>query len=131
MPDCNKSFYQKTHLEIHIRAHTGAKPFVSSCMLSSLISLTEGVGVQGIWLRAEVLSTRQPEGQLLQIIHRTLLTWISRHMRGVIQESVHTAAMFVERSLHSVVMSARTRLFISKSSLLRADLTIVASSSLN
>jgi hypothetical protein len=30
MPNCNKSFYQKTHLEIHIRAHTGAKPFVSS-----------------------------------------------------------------------------------------------------
>ena len=29
MPNCNKSFYQKTHLEIHIRAHTGAKPFVS------------------------------------------------------------------------------------------------------
>ncbi|KAL5119111.1 DNA-binding transcription factor [Pleosporales sp. CAS-2024a] len=27
MPDCHKSFYQKTHLEIHIRAHTGAKPF--------------------------------------------------------------------------------------------------------
>ncbi|KAF1915718.1 zinc finger protein-like protein OZF [Ampelomyces quisqualis] len=27
IPDCNKSFYQKTHLEIHIRAHTGAKPF--------------------------------------------------------------------------------------------------------
>ena len=30
MPGCNKSFYQKTHLEIHVRAHTGAKPFVSS-----------------------------------------------------------------------------------------------------
>jgi hypothetical protein len=29
VPNCNKSFYQKTHLEIHIRAHTGAKPFVS------------------------------------------------------------------------------------------------------
>lgn len=29
MPNCNKTFYQKTHLEIHIRAHTGAKPFVS------------------------------------------------------------------------------------------------------
>lgn len=29
MPGCNKSFYQKTHLEIHVRAHTGAKPFVS------------------------------------------------------------------------------------------------------
>ncbi|KAF2657412.1 zinc finger protein-like protein OZF [Lophiostoma macrostomum CBS 122681] len=25
---CNKSFYQKTHLEIHTRAHTGVKPFL-------------------------------------------------------------------------------------------------------
>jgi hypothetical protein len=25
---CHKSFYQKTHLEIHTRAHTGVKPFV-------------------------------------------------------------------------------------------------------
>ena len=28
LPDCSKMFYQKTHLEIHIRAHTGAKPYV-------------------------------------------------------------------------------------------------------
>lgn len=28
MPNCNKSFYQKTHLEIHTRAHTGVKPFI-------------------------------------------------------------------------------------------------------
>lgn len=27
-PDCHKCFYQKTHLEIHTRAHTGAKPFI-------------------------------------------------------------------------------------------------------
>lgn len=27
---CTKSFFQKTHLEIHMRAHTGYKPFVSS-----------------------------------------------------------------------------------------------------
>lgn len=27
-PECFKSFYQKTHLEIHNRAHTGVKPFV-------------------------------------------------------------------------------------------------------
>ena len=26
---CSKSFYQKTHLDIHIRAHTGDKPYVS------------------------------------------------------------------------------------------------------
>ncbi|KAF2457069.1 hypothetical protein BDY21DRAFT_385934 [Lineolata rhizophorae] len=28
IPDCQKSFYQKTHLEIHTRAHTGVKPFL-------------------------------------------------------------------------------------------------------
>jgi hypothetical protein len=27
---CNKSFYQKTHLDIHRRAHTGDKPYVST-----------------------------------------------------------------------------------------------------
>jgi hypothetical protein len=27
LPNCNKSFYQKTHLDIHIRAHAGDKPF--------------------------------------------------------------------------------------------------------
>lgn len=29
LPDCGKSFAQKTHLDIHTRAHTGDKPFVS------------------------------------------------------------------------------------------------------
>ncbi|KAJ5545362.1 hypothetical protein N7535_006249 [Penicillium sp. DV-2018c] len=28
LPGCGKSFAQKTHLDIHIRAHTGDKPFV-------------------------------------------------------------------------------------------------------
>ena len=34
MPNCNKYFYQKTHLEIHTRAHTGIKPFVSSLLIA-------------------------------------------------------------------------------------------------
>lgn len=29
IPACAKVFFQKTHLEIHVRAHTGQKPFVS------------------------------------------------------------------------------------------------------
>ena len=28
IPSCAKSFFQKTHLDIHMRAHTGHKPFV-------------------------------------------------------------------------------------------------------
>jgi hypothetical protein len=28
VPGCNKSFFQRTHLDIHSRAHTGDKPFV-------------------------------------------------------------------------------------------------------
>ncbi|KAF2484575.1 hypothetical protein BDY17DRAFT_248363 [Neohortaea acidophila] len=28
IPGCDKAFYQKTHLEIHTRAHTGIKPFL-------------------------------------------------------------------------------------------------------
>ncbi|KAH8431229.1 DNA-binding transcription factor [Aspergillus melleus] len=28
LPDCGKSFAQKTHLDIHTRAHTGDKPFI-------------------------------------------------------------------------------------------------------
>jgi len=29
IPACDKIFYQKTHLEIHVRSHTGEKPYVS------------------------------------------------------------------------------------------------------
>lgn len=30
IPGCGKAFHQKTHLEIHVRAHTGQKPYVST-----------------------------------------------------------------------------------------------------
>ena len=36
--NCMKSFYQKTHLDIHERAHTGIKPYVSAIMLSRELS---------------------------------------------------------------------------------------------
>lgn len=31
-PNCSKSFYQKTHLDIHERCHTGFKPYVGICI---------------------------------------------------------------------------------------------------
>lgn len=35
VPSCSKVFFQKTHLEIHERAHTGSKPFVSDAQFQS------------------------------------------------------------------------------------------------
>jgi hypothetical protein len=35
--NCTKSFYQKTHLDIHERAHTGVKPYVSNWLSLSTL----------------------------------------------------------------------------------------------
>ena len=62
IPNCNKSFYQKTHLEIHIRAHTGAKPFVRlpTCRYTRA-TLTIPLELQGSRLWTVLLTARQPQ----------------------------------------------------------------------
>jgi hypothetical protein len=115
MPDCNKSFYQKTHLEIHIRAHTGAKPFECKA---------PGCGQRFSQLGNLKVCNLDPRTY-------TVAHFTSRHMRGAILESAHTAATSAARPLRSVAMFVPTRLFTSRSSPSRADWTIVASSSLN
>ena len=42
VPSCAKIFFQKTHLEIHVRAHTGHKPFVSISDLGSRMKADRG-----------------------------------------------------------------------------------------
>lgn len=40
--NCTKSFYQKTHLDIHERAHTGVKPYVSHVYIFARLHLLTG-----------------------------------------------------------------------------------------
>ena len=64
MPDCHKSFYQKTHLEIHTRAHTGVKPFVSYHIEDFGTTVLTISALQGAFLWTTVLSARKPQGDL-------------------------------------------------------------------
>jgi hypothetical protein len=64
---CGKSFAQKTHLDIHIRAHTGDKPFVSTHYRTSgcdrqLIEV-DLADLQGALVRPTLLAARQPQGR--------------------------------------------------------------------
>lgn len=47
---CSKSFYQKTHLDIHVRAHTGDKPYVSIHLRSHYLSTNILQVLQRTWL---------------------------------------------------------------------------------
>lgn len=66
VPSCSKVFFQKTHLEIHERAHTGAKPFVSALQSLSFYSILANaeflIALQGGFLRPTLLSTGKSQG---------------------------------------------------------------------
>lgn len=65
---CTKTFHQKSHLEIHIRAHSGYKPFVRwgslHVRIAQVLKLTPwSVALQGRNVRSKVLAAWKPQGR--------------------------------------------------------------------
>ena len=73
-PDCNKSFCQKTHLDIHRRAHTGDKPYVSGILFDQFHSIAAAntytlIVLQISCLWPAILSARESEGKSIYLVH--------------------------------------------------------------
>lgn len=69
VPSCGKVFFQKTHLEIHARAHTGHKPFVSegdSFLSFNIVNRGHG-DLQRSIVRPAVFSTRESKGDIVAV----------------------------------------------------------------
>lgn len=120
LPDCNKSFAQKTHLDIHTRAHTGDKPFVSGPEGTAPVIATDNVGsdLQGTLVRPAILTARQSEGERhskrvprLSSIHRgPYKTHTSRRpISAVTQVKSHSLATFATNASLSEGMFEPTR----------------------
>lgn len=64
-PSCAKTFHQRTHLEIHERAHTGYKPFVRGKLRGASQNLNTDiwiVALQGADMRPAIFAAWKPEG---------------------------------------------------------------------
>ena len=105
IPGCNKSFYQKTHLEIHTRAHTGVKPFV--CKEPSCGQRFSQLG--------NLKVCKHQTNRFALLINNPRLT------SGVTPVSDRTTATNVGKRLRNAAMFERTKLFIYKSSRLLAS----------
>lgn len=130
--NCTKSFYQKTHLDIHERAHTGVKPYVSNThfLLHNLVTNTlvqpckePGCGrsfSQLGNLKVSEYSNSSTESRL---------TLNSRHTSDGIPENVHTTAKSVAKDSPNAATCAPTRSFMISPSPISVDSTTAASNS--
>ncbi|KAI4185547.1 MAG: hypothetical protein L6R41_004055 [Letrouitia leprolyta] len=111
IPSCDKTFYQKAHLEIHVRAHTGYKPFVrgDSCNYRRALLLSLPLQVcktVGCGHRFSQLGNLKVE--LIDSIQTSKADMRSRHMSVVTQAKDHIRAKNAARDLRNVATSAHT-----------------------
>lgn len=64
-PNCNKSFTQKTHLEIHRRTHSGERPYVSLAILQGRKVNANSLDLRVPQLWTYLLPAREPQGPSL------------------------------------------------------------------
>jgi hypothetical protein len=117
IPGCNKSFYQKTHLEIHIRAHTGVKPYACK--------------TQGCNQRFSQLGNLKVRRQSPSRAGYFCLHVVSRLTNAVTPASDLTTARSVANVLPNEGMFAHIKLSMIRPSLLSVDSKTAASSSPN
>ena len=129
---CTKLFFQKTHLDIHMRAHTGYKPFVSVLVLSRVGFLIADkrrfAGSQ------HVGNSSLNWGILKYDCERSWLYLRSQHIRHMndgILESGHILVRLVESALLNVVMFVLTTSSTSRQNRLIVDWMAVESILLN
>ncbi|MCJ1337082.1 hypothetical protein MMC09_002361 [Bachmanniomyces sp. S44760] len=131
---CAKTFLQKTHLDIHIRAHTGYKPFVSSAHFFSRYVEADNESLlvlQGTIMWSTIFSTWEFEGnQIHEPILNPPLTF-ARHTNVVILGSDRMLVRAVASGSRSAGTFAPIGLYMSRPSHSRANLRDVANTSPN
>ncbi|MCJ1472827.1 hypothetical protein MMC13_001476 [Lambiella insularis] len=115
---CTKHFFQKTHLEIHMRAHTGYKPFVRAFLFTCCMKKTNAV------CSSSVVKKR--------LVANAFRNWETlKHTSDGTLERDRTHVRHAASGLHRKATSVLIASFMSRENLLFVGLRSVANNSLS